>query len=145
MVDKAQPTSRVPDLRHFSRRALAIGLLVVAAIAAWAFVCIRYAHVGEAARDSEWRVFAKWVVLAMSLMRVLHVVLGVALLAFILRSRLIFLAGTIGRLLGLLIPEPPQGCTLYSNAEAASMGAMCSRADHALNCALLGAMLGISL
>jgi hypothetical protein len=82
--------------------------------------------------------------LATSLMRILGIILFVAIAAFFLKSRLIFVCGVLGSLLGFLVPEP-KIYAQYSSAEGAFLGAIHDHANHILEWGIVGAIFGISI
>lgn len=76
---------------------------------------------------------------AMCAIRVLGIILVVAIVAFGLKSRAVFVAGTFGSLLGYIVPEP--GIHINGTAEACFMGYLNWTAGHILSCGMVGAVL----
>ncbi len=78
---------------------------------------------------------------AMCWLRVLVIIGAVALVSYAARSRGVFLAGTLGSLLGFVVLEPVVYAQ-YTSAEAAVMGWLDDAASHALFYGIFGAAAG---
>ena len=82
--------------------------------------------------------------IATALVWVLGIVLGVAVTAFLAKSRSLFLGGAIGSFLGFVVPEPrTEG--ICRDAEAAFLVAINDYVCHVVVCGILGAIMGLAL
>jgi hypothetical protein len=79
--------------------------------------------------------------LATCMMSVLGIILVVAVVAFVTRSRLLFLGGAIGSFVGFIIPEP-KNMIDCSSAEGAFLAAIHEVAHHVLTWGIVGAFVG---
>ncbi len=71
---------------------------------------------------------------------VLTLVLGVAVFAYVSRSRATFLLGSVGSLLGLVIPQP-RVYAQYASIEGEAMGYLRDVTGHVLFWGVIGAIL----
>jgi hypothetical protein len=69
---------------------------------------------------------------------VLTLVLGVAIFAYVVRSRTAFLLGCVGSLLGLVIPQP-RVYAHYASVEGAAIGNLEDLRNHVLFWGVIGA------
>jgi hypothetical protein len=79
---------------------------------------------------------------AMCAVRVLGIIFLVAIWAFASKSRAVFVAGTLGSLLGYIVPEPD--ICIDGTAEGCFMGYLDWTAGHILSCGVAGAFLASS-
>ncbi len=82
--------------------------------------------------------------LAMCGLRVLPIIAMVAFVAYMAKSRRVFVLGTLGSLLGFVVPEFTVHVQ-YSSAEAAYVGSMTSTANHVLSFGVIGAAIAATL
>jgi hypothetical protein len=82
--------------------------------------------------------------LATCLVRVLVIILIVGLVAFIAKSRLLFLGGALGSLSGFVIPQPQIYRICFDGVAAFMMGIE-DAADHVLACGMVGAFAGAAI
>ena len=78
---------------------------------------------------------------AIILQKLLPIIIGVPLFAWFGRSRVVFLLGMLGLLLGFVVPEP-RIYAHYSSVEAAYLGSLYSHASHVATWSSFGAVGG---
>jgi hypothetical protein len=81
---------------------------------------------------------------ATCMVHILGIILVVAVVAFFVKSRLLFLVGTMGSFLGIIIPERKIYIS-FSNGEAAFMWVIDYAASHVLTWGIVGAILGMAI
>ena len=79
--------------------------------------------------------------LAMCAIRVLAIIGAVAIVSYATRSRIVFLTGGIGSMLGFVVPEPVMYAD-YSSTEAAFLASLNDTASHVLYYGIIGASAG---
>lgn len=83
------------------------------------------------------------IIFAMCAIRVLGIILVVAVAAFALKSRAVFVAGSLGSFLGYVIPEP--SICIDGTAEGCFMGRLDWSASHVLSWGICGAVVAVGV
>jgi hypothetical protein len=84
------------------------------------------------------------IALASAMVRILGIVLVVALIAYIVKGRSLFIGGTIGSFLGFLIAEP-KCYSEYNSIEGAFIGGISDYSRHILNWGIIGSIIGMGV